>query len=132
MTYKKVKSNYKGILRIRSEPDENGRVCGSISFGEEITVETTKVLSKKGKEYYKLLGYGFVVASQMKDIETQAETDAKVNAAITKAENAAEKAKDAAKACEGIASGMNVMIDTVTGKACEIGMTDGNVIVREA
>jgi len=25
-----------------------------------------------------------------------------------------------------------VVIDSVTGKACEIGMTDGNIVVREA
>lgn len=64
MTYKKVTPISKGVLRIRSEPDESGRVCGS--------------------------------------------------------------------ACDGIAAGMNVVIDSVTGKACEIGMTDGNIVVREA
>ena len=70
MTYKKVTPISKGVLRIRSEPDESGRMCGSVSYGEEVTVETTKVTSKKGKEYYRL--------------------------------------------------------------ACEIGMTDGNIVVREA
>lgn len=84
MTYKKVKSNFKGVLRIRSEPDENGRVCGSISYGEEVTVETTKVTSKKGKEYYKMAGYGYVIASQVRDVETQSETEAKVDAAVKK------------------------------------------------
>ena len=56
MTYKKVTPISKGVLRIRSEPDESGRVCGSVSYGEEVTVETTKVTSKKGKEYYRLAG----------------------------------------------------------------------------
>lgn len=69
MTYKKVTPISKGVLRIRSEPDESGR---------------------------------------------------------------ARKAEQAAKACDGIAAGMNVVIDSVTGKACEIGMTDGNIVVREA
>lgn len=132
MTYKKVKSNFKGVLRIRSEPDENGRVCGSISYGEEVTVETTKVTSKKGKEYYKMAGYGYVIASQVRDVETQSETEAKVDAAVKKAESAANKAEQAAKACDGLAAGLNVVIDSVTGKACEIGMTDGNIVVREA
>ena len=59
MTYKKVTPISKGVLRIRSEPDESGRVCGSVSYGEEVTVETTKVTSKKGKEYYRLAGYGY-------------------------------------------------------------------------
>ena len=31
MTYKKVTPISKGVLRIRSEPDESGRVCGSVS-----------------------------------------------------------------------------------------------------
>ena len=64
MTYKKVTPISKGVLRIRSEPDESGRVCGSVSYGEEVTVETTKVTSKKGKEYYRLAGYGYILASQ--------------------------------------------------------------------
>ena len=63
MTYKKVTPISKGVLRIRSEPDESGRVCGSVSYGEEVTVETTKVTSKKGKEYYRLAGYGYILAS---------------------------------------------------------------------
>lgn len=58
MTYKKVTPISKGVLRIRSEPDESGRVCGSVSYGEEVTVETTKVTSKKGKEYYRILQTG--------------------------------------------------------------------------
>ena len=33
MTYKKVTPISKGVLRIRSEPDESGRVCGSVSYG---------------------------------------------------------------------------------------------------
>ena len=41
MTYKKVTPISKGVLRIRSEPDESGRVCSSVSYGEEVTVETT-------------------------------------------------------------------------------------------
>lgn len=98
MTYKKVTPISKGVLRIRSEPDESGRVCGSVSYGEEVTVETTKVTSKKGKEYYRLAGYGYILASQVRDAESQT----------------------------------NVVIDSVTGKACEIGMTDGNIVVREA
>lgn len=130
MTYKKVTPISKGVLRIRSEPDESGRVCGSVSYGEEVTVETTKVTSKKGKEYYRLAGYGYILASQVRDTESQ--TEAKVDAAVKKAESAASKAEQAAKACNGIAAGMNVMIDSVTGKACEIGMTDGNIVVREA
>lgn len=120
MTYKKVTPISKGVLRIRSEPDESGRVCGSVSYGEEVTVETTKVTSKKGKEYYRLAGYGYILASQVRDT------------AVKKAESAASKAEQAAKACDGIAAGMNVVIDSVTGKACEIGMTDGNIVVREA
>ena len=54
------------------------------------------------------------------------------NGAATTANNAASTASAAAKACDGIAAGMNVVIDSVTGKACEIGMTDGNIVVREA
>ena len=130
MTYKKVTPISKGVLRIRSEPDESGRVCGSVSYGEEVTVETTKVTSKKGKEYYRLAGYGYILASQVRDAESQ--TEAKVDAAVKKAESAARKAEQAAKACDGIAAGMNVVIDSVTGKAWEIGMTDGNIVVREA
>lgn len=99
MTYKKVTPISKGVLRIRSEPDESGRVCGSVSYGEEVTVETTKVTSKKGKEYYRLAGYGYILASQVRDAESQTGAEA---------------------------------IDSVTGKACEIGMTDGNIVVREA
>lgn len=129
MTYKKVTPISKGVLRIRSEPDESGRVCGSVSYGEEVTVETTKVTSKKGKEYYRLAGYGYILASQVRDAESQTGAEAKVDAAVKKAESAARKA---AKACDGIAAGMNVVIDSVTGKACEIGMTDGNIVVREA
>lgn len=125
MTYKKVTPISKGVLRIRSEPDESGRVCGSVSYGEEVTVETTKVTSKKGKEYYRLAGYGYILASQVRDAESQTGAEAKVDAAVKKAEQAA-------KACDGIAAGMNVVIDSVTGKACEIGMTDGNIVVREA
>lgn len=130
MTYKKVTPISKGVLRIRSEPDESGRVCGSVSYGEGVTVETTKVTSKKGKEYYRLAGYGYILASQVRDAESQ--TEAKVDAAVKKAESAARKVEQAAKACDGIAAGMNVVIDSVTGKACEIGMTDGNIVVREA
>ena len=129
MTYKKVTPISKGVLRIRSEPDESGRVCGSVSYGEEVTVEMT---SKKGKEYYRLAGYGYILASQVRDAESQTEAEAKVDAAVKKAESAASKAEQAAKACDGIAAGMNVVIDSVTGKACEIGMTDGNIVVREA
>lgn len=55
-----------------------------------------------------------------------------MDAAVKKAESAASKAEQAAKACDGIAAGMNVMIDSATGKACKIGMTDGNIVVREA
>ena len=62
MTYKKVTPISKGVLRIRSEPDASGRVCGSVSYGKEVTVETTKVTSKKGKEYYRLAGYGYILA----------------------------------------------------------------------
>lgn len=113
MTYKKVTPISKGVLRIRSEPDESGRVCGSVSYGEEVTVETTKVTSKKGKEYYRLAGYGYILASQVRDAESQTEAEAKVDAAVKKAESAASKAEQAAK-------------------ACEIGMTDGNIVVREA
>ena len=98
-------------------------MCGSVSYGEEVTVETTKVTSKKGKEYYRLAGYGYILASQVRDAESQTEAEA---------ESAASKAEQAAKACDGIAAGMNVVIDSVTGKACEIGMTDGNIVVREA
>lgn len=82
MTYKKVTPISKGVLRIRSEPDESGRVCGSVSYGEEVTVETTKVTSKKGKEYYRLAGYGYILASQVRDAESQTETEAKVDAAV--------------------------------------------------
>lgn len=122
MTYKKVTPISKGVLRIRSEPDESGRVCGSVSYGEEVTVETN----------YRLAGYGYILASQVRDAESQTEAEAKVDAAVKKAESAASKAEQAAKACDGIAAGMNVVIDSVTGKACEIGMTDGNIVVREA
>lgn len=125
MTYKKVTSIFKGTLKIRSEPDADSRLCGSIQYGESLIVETTKVKSKQGKDYYKLAGYGYVIASQMKDAESQTEMDEKVNTAVKKAESAA-------KACDGIASGMNVMIDSATGKACKLGMTDGNIVVREA
>ena len=75
MTYKKVTPISKGVLRIRSEPDESGRVCGSVSYGDEVTVETTKVTSKKGKEYYRLAGYGYILASQVRDAESQTETE---------------------------------------------------------
>lgn len=68
----------------------------------------------------------------MKDAESQTEMDEKVNTAVKKAESAANKAEQAAKACDGIAAGMNVMIDSATGKACKLGMTDGNIVVREA
>ena len=71
-------------------------------------------------------------ALDMTDAESQTEAEAKVDAAVKKAESAARKAEQAAKACDGIAAGMNVVIDSVTGKACEIGMTDGNIVVREA
>lgn len=93
MTYKKVTPISKGVLRIRSEPDESGRVCGSVSYGEEVTVETTKVTSKKGKEYYRLAGYGYILASQVRDAESQTEAEAKVDAAVKKAESAASKAE---------------------------------------
>lgn len=132
MTYKKVTSIFKGTLKIRSEPDADSRLCGSIQYGESLIVETTKVKSKQGTDYYKLAGYGYVIASQMKDAESQTEMDEKVNTAVKKAESAASKAEQAAKACDGIAAGMNVMIDTATGKACKLGMTDGNIVVREA
>lgn len=55
-----------------------------------------------------------------------------MDAAVKKAESAARKAEQAAKACNGIAAGINVMIDSATGKACKLGMTDGNIVVREA
>lgn len=87
---------------------------------------------EKGKEYYRLAGYGYILASQVRDAESQTGAEAKVDAAVKKAESAARKAEQAAKACDGIAAGMNVVIDSVTGKACEIGMTDGNIVVREA
>lgn len=140
MAYTSVKisansSDYQSQMKsaaAQMKPDESGRVCGSVSYGEEVTVETTKVTSKKGKEYYRLAGYGYILASQVRDAESQTEAEAKVDAAVKKAESAARKAEQAAKACDGIAAGMNVVIDSVTGKACEIGMTDGNIVVREA
>lgn len=46
MTYKKVTSIFKGTLKIRSEPDADSRLCGSIQYGESLIVETTKVKSK--------------------------------------------------------------------------------------
>lgn len=84
MTYKKVTSIFKGTLKIRSEPDADSRLCGSIQYGESLIVETTKVKSKQGTDYYKLAGYGYVIASQMKDAESQTEMDEKVNTAVKK------------------------------------------------
>lgn len=73
MTYKKVTPISKGVLRIRSEPDESGRVCGSVSYGEEVTVETTKVTSKKRQRilqtggiwlYFSVTGKGCRIADR--------------------------------------------------------------------
>lgn len=97
MTYKKVTPISKGVLRIRSEPDENGRVCGSVSYGEEVTVETTKVTSKKGKEYYRLAGYGYILASQVRDAESQTEAEAKVDAAVKKSGISSEQSRTGSK-----------------------------------
>ena len=99
MTYKKVTSIFKGTLKIRSEPDADSRLCGSIQYGESLIVETTKVKSKQGTDYYKLAGYGYVIASQMKDAESQTEMDEKVNTAVKKAESAANKAEQAVVWC---------------------------------
>lgn len=133
MGYKKVASQYKGTLRIRSEPDKNARICGSISYGESITVDDIKVQSKDGKEYYKVLGYGYVETAYMKDGESGTEIDnEEINKVVKRAETAAEKAESAAKTCEGLAAGINTMTDSVTGKVCELGMADGIITVKEA
>lgn len=133
MGYKKVASQYKGTLRIRSEPDKNARICGSISYGESITVDAIKVQSKDGTEYYKVLGYGYVETAYMKDGESGTEIDnEEINKVVKRAETAAEKAESAAKTCEGLAAGINTMTDSVTGKVCELGMADGIITVKEA
>lgn len=133
MGYKKVASQYKGTLRIRSEPDKNARICGSISYGESITVDDIKVQSKDGTEYYKVLGYGYVETAYMKDGESGTEIDnEEINKVVKRAETAAEKAESAAKTCEGLAAGINTMTDSVTGKVCELGMADGIITVKEA
>lgn len=133
MGYKKVASQYKGTLRIRSEPDKNARICGSISYGESITVDDIKVQSKDGTEYYKVLGYGYVEIAYMKDGESGTEIDnEEINKVVKRAETAAEKAESAAKTCEGLAAGINTMTDSVTGKVCELGMADGIITVKEA
>ena len=126
MGYKKVASQYKGTLRIRSEPDKNARICGSISYGESITVDDIKVQSKDGTEYYKVLGYGYVETAYMKDGESGTEID---NEEINKV---VKRAETAAKTCEGLAAGINTMTDSVTGKVCELGMADGIITVKEA
>ena len=133
MGYKKVASQYKGTLRIRSEPDKNARICGSISYGESITVDAIKVQSKDGTEYYKVLGYGYVETAYMKDGESGTEIDnEEINKVVKRAETVAEKAESAAKTCEGLAAGINTMTDSVTGKVCELGMADGIITVKEA
>lgn len=133
MGYKKVTSQHKGTLRIRSEPDKNARICGSLSYGESITVDAVKVQSKTGTEYYRVLGYGYVEAAYMKDGESGVEiNNDEINKVVKMAETAAKKAEPAAKTCEGLAAGINTMTDSVTGKVCELGMTDGIMTVKEA
>lgn len=54
MEIMKVCSIFAGVLRIRSEPDEEARICGSVSFGEELTVERTKRNPKAERNISKL------------------------------------------------------------------------------
>lgn len=132
MEIMKVCSIFAGVLRIRSEPDEEARICGSVSFGEELTVERTKKKSESGTEYFKIVGGGYVIAKYMVEQKTQQEINEEITESIQNANDAAAAATAAAKACEGIAAGINTMVDSATGKVCELGMTDGIITVKEA
>lgn len=57
---------------------------------------------------------------------------AAANTAANSANSAANLANAAAEACEGALSGMNTMVDTVTQKACVLGIENGLLTIREA
>ena len=48
MTYKKVTSIFKGTLKIRSEPDADSRLCGSIQYGEYRLCNDCVLLAETG------------------------------------------------------------------------------------
>ena len=54
------------------------------------------------------------------------------NSAAKTASDAAASATAGAKACEGIADGLNTMVDTVTKKTCVLSIEDGILTIREA
>jgi hypothetical protein len=54
------------------------------------------------------------------------------NSSAAKADTATTEARAAAEACQGALSGLNTMIDTVTGKSCVLSLEDGIICVREA
>lgn len=55
-----------------------------------------------------------------------------MNSATAAANSAANLANSAAEACEGALTGMNTMVDTVTQKACVLGIENGLLTIREA
>lgn len=115
-----------GICDIEIRSNDSSQVVSSASF--EIEIEK----SMRSEDAIESSNEFTTLEKRLQQINGAIETINKADAAVKDATAAAEEASAAAKACEGIASGINMMVDTVTKRACVLSMENGFLTVREA
>lgn len=115
-----------GICDIEIRSNDSSQVVSSASF--EIEIEK----SMRSEGAIESSNEFTTLEKKLQKINGAIETINKADAAVKDATAAAEEASAAAKACEGIASGINMMVDTVTKRACVLSMENGFLTVREA
>lgn len=115
-----------GICDIEIRSNDSSQVVSSASF--EIEIEK----SMRSEDAIESSNEFTTLEKKLQKINGAIETINKADAAVKDATAAAEEASAAAKACEGIASGINMMVDTVTKRACVLSMENGFLTVREA
>nr|DAM78455.1 MAG TPA: Baseplate component [Caudoviricetes sp.] len=115
-----------GICDIEIRSNDSSQVVSSASF--EIEIEK----SMRSEDAIESSNEFTTLEKKLQKINGAIETINKADAAVKDATAAAEEASAAAKACEGIVSGINMMVDTVTKRACVLSMENGFLTVREA
>ena len=115
-----------GVCDIEIRSNDSSQVVSSASF--EIEIEK----SMRSEDAIESSNEFTTLEKKLQKINGAIETINKADTAVKEATAAAEEATAAAKACEGIASGINMMVDTVTKRACVLSMENGFLTVREA
>ena len=115
-----------GVCDIEIRSNDSSQVVSSASF--EIEIEK----SMRSEDAIESSNEFTTLEKKLQKINGAIETINKADTAVKEATAAAEEATAAAKACEGIVSGINMMVDTVTKRACVLSMENGFLTVREA